>query len=107
MSADDLRTLIRTDVLADEPPFAMSGSRWREPGGRIAAQAARLAHREQRDRGERHAQQQAAQREARDGRPDHRQQHAQRLQRASGRQQQPVVPMRGQARTDDRAGHDG
>jgi hypothetical protein len=34
MSADDLRTLIRSDVLADEPPFAMSGDGWRTQGAR-------------------------------------------------------------------------
>jgi len=42
MSADDLRTLIRTDVLADEPPFAMSGSRWREAGARVVRRRRRV-----------------------------------------------------------------
>jgi len=42
MSADDLRTVIRTDVLADEPPFAMSGSRWREPGARVVRRRRRV-----------------------------------------------------------------
>lgn len=42
MSADDLRTLIRTDVLAHEPPFAMSGSRWREAGARIVRRGRRV-----------------------------------------------------------------
>jgi hypothetical protein len=67
---------------ADDLPHPVGRRRVADqPGRRVAAQAARLPHREKRDGGEWHAQQQAAERKADDGRPRHRQHHAERLQR--------------------------
>ncbi len=42
MSDDDLRTLIRTEVLADEPPFAMTPVGWREGGARMVRRRRRV-----------------------------------------------------------------
>ena len=72
----------RPEDLAD----AIGGGRIADQARRrVAAQAARIPHREKRDGGERHAQQQAAQREAADRRPGHRQHDAERLQRVGRR----------------------
>ena len=85
----------RPDDLSD----AVGCSRVAHQAGRvITTQAARLAHREQGDGGERQPDQHATEPEAASRRPDDAEGHARRLQDVTGGQQGPVVPVVRQTR---------